>query len=420
MRNLVFLFAWCCTMSVAIAQKNQTYLEITAQASDNLTSLLHDYRVSDFECDVELFYEINHLSEKSRLKKGKNYLLPVVIYPFNDKNIRTSTGIKDLNAAKRIEKYNERMVAQGIKKANFKTDNEIWIPYHEVNCPNETIRTSTDDEEDDETTPVAMYDAPKSVTKNMLMAEIGMSEGKKRYFPIFGAGNDYIPLKSSKLAGKIFYIDSGHGGPDPGAVAKYKNKNLCEDEYNYDVGLRLCRNLIMQGATAYMIVRDPDDGLRTEEILAADDDEFYWGGVKMFRGQRSRLVQRSNVVNKLYEKHRQQGIKDQDQKLIIIHIDSQIKSLQTDVFFYYEPDSKAGKQLAVQMHQKLKEKYTKFREQKAYKGTVTARDLHMLRECKPTSVFIELGNLQNAYDLKRFLPDSNRQSIADWLYEGLF
>jgi N-acetylmuramoyl-L-alanine amidase len=422
MQKTIPLLALCSLFfSAAIAQKSNNYLKVTAQANDNITSLLRDYRVSDFECDVELFYEINNLEEKARLKRGKIYLLPVLIYPFNDKNIRTSIGSNDLDAAKRIEKYNEKMVARSIKPKLFKEDGELWVPYHEIKCGNETIRPNEEEEDEDDTENVpSLYEnIAKSPIKNLSLVDLGMSEGRKRMYSIFGKEHEYIPLKSSKLMGKIFYIDSGHGGPDPGAVAKHNGKTLCEDEYNYDVGLRLCRNLIANGATAYMIVRDPNDGLRAQEVLVADDDEFYWGNIKMFRAQKSRLVQRSNVVNKLYEKHRKQGIKDKDQKLIIIHIDSQIKSLQTDIFFYYEPNNKDGKELAQQMHQKLTEKYTKHRGQKKYKGTVTARDLHMLRECKPAAVFIELGNLQNAYDLKRFLPEANRQAMADWLYEGM-
>ena len=43
----------------------------------------------------------------------------------------------------------------------------------------------------------------------------------------------------------------------------------------------------------------------------------------------------------------------------------------------------------------------------------------MLRETKPTSVYIEMGNIKSEADLQRFLKESNRQALASWLFEGL-
>jgi len=36
----------------------------------------------------------------------------------------------------------------------------------------------------------------------------------------------------------------------------------------------------------------------------------------------------------------------------------------------------------------------------------------MLREVKPNSVFIELGNIRNSYDQQRFLKATNREALA--------
>jgi len=45
--------------------------------------------------------------------------------------------------------------------------------------------------------------------------------------------------------------------------------------------------------------------------------------------------------------------------------------------------------------------------------------LHMLRETKPTSIYIELGNITNPKDQKRIIWTNNRQALANWLYEGI-
>ncbi|MBK9552744.1 MAG: N-acetylmuramoyl-L-alanine amidase [Saprospiraceae bacterium] len=62
----------------------------------------------------------------------------------------------------------------------------------------------------------------------------------------------------------------------------------------------------------------------------------------------------------------------------------------------------------------------KYEEQgnRKYTGTVKSRDLYVVKYSAPPALFVELGNIQNVNDQKRFLKSENRQSLADWLYEG--
>jgi N-acetylmuramoyl-L-alanine amidase len=239
----------------------------------------------------------------------------------------------------------------------------------------------------------------------------------KRVFSIFGPKYAYTPLVSKKLAGKVFYVVSGHGGPDPGAMAKRGSSTLCEDEYAYDVSLRLCRNLVSHGATAYMINRDPNDGIRSDQYLNCDSDEVLWGNVQMSHRQKKRLFQRSDIINELYEKHEKQGVTEQ--LAIMIHVDSRSRSERTDVFFYHFPGNIQGHEKAEQLHRTMTAKYAKYRKGGYFHGTVIGRDLHMLRETKPLGVYVELANIQNAADQQRILVERNRQLLADWLFEGL-
>ncbi|MDD4193481.1 MAG: N-acetylmuramoyl-L-alanine amidase, partial [Mangrovibacterium sp.] len=84
---------------------------------------------------------------------------------------------------------------------------------------------------------------------------------------IFGPKYKSVSRKDHQLAGVVYYLVSGHGGPDPGAVGRFGNQLLCEDEYAYDVTLRLARRLHEHGAQVYVIVRDKNDGIRDERIL---------------------------------------------------------------------------------------------------------------------------------------------------------
>ncbi|HHS95618.1 MAG TPA: N-acetylmuramoyl-L-alanine amidase [Phaeodactylibacter sp.] len=310
--------------------------------------------------------------------------------------------------------------------------NILWVAYHELHCLGNAKPIDTSQ-------PIATPPIKQNVSlgknkdksrpkppefKNKesdkldpeLIKKLERSGGLRKY-PIFGNKHSYIRLLDNSLRGKVYYIVSGHGGPDSGATGKQNKHLLCEDEYAYDVALRLTRQLLQRGALVYMIIRDPNDGLRSGKYLGHDEDEYCWGNYKIPRSQKQRLFQRSNAINKLYEKHKKQGIKEQ--YCIVIHIDSRSTGQNTDVFFYHFPGSKEGRDLALRIHRTFKNKYRIHRRNGKYHGTVTPRDLHMLREPKPTSVFIELGNIRNKNDQKRIVEQSNREALAKWLYEGL-
>ncbi len=376
-------------LSSDIFAADPAYLSIMPQDGDGVMSILRRYQLLESKCDVEKFYKINGLNKKSKLYSGRKYKLPIFIYEYNGKSIRSTIGVNNWDKAIRIRDYNKMLYSNGIKSTKFtQGEKKLWVPYREIYC-DEIVE----------------------------IKPISPSPNSKRNFPIFGKKHSKTPLKSNQLKGHVYYIVGGHGGPDPGAVGKYGKYSLCEDEYAYDVALRLCRKLIEHGAVAYMITRDVNDGIRSGKILMCDKDETTWKNQNIFSSQKPRLLQRSNVINQLYERHRLSGAKKQ--MSIAIHIDSRRVGERTDVFFYYHMDSPAGKKAATQIHGKLKDKYRIHRKSKEYTGTVSARDLHMLRETKPTSVYIELGNIRNPSDQKRFVLESNRELLAKWLFEGL-
>lgn len=397
MKIRLLLFTLCLPLVFAWSAELKGYYKAPALPGDGIYSLLRRFQLDQYSCNFEKFYSLNNLKKNAPLRVGREYALPIMVYTFNGKTIRSSIGIDDWDTAVRIQNYNEKMLEIALREASFKTDNILWVPYHELNCPQADLAIPA---------PVAA-DQPESVDGG----------SGSRIFPIFGKEYENTPLISNKLRGKVFYIVGGHGGPDPGAMTTRAGQSLCEDEYAYDVALRLCRNLISHGATAYMINRDPDDGIRSGNYLPCDTDEVLWGNIKMDARQKTRLTQRSEVINELYEKHRLQGVTDQ--KIIIIHVDSRNTRERIDLFFYHHPDSPESKEIALQLHRKMRQKYKKYRKTGEYHGTVTARDLHMLRETKPPSIYVELANIRNQYDQQRIILESNRRALADWLLEGL-
>ena len=99
--------------------------------------------------------------------------------------------------------------------------------------------------------------------------------------PMFGPKYARVTLRDRTMAGAVYYLVPGHGGPDPGAIGHYGKHPLPEDEYAYDVTIRLARILMEHGATVYMIVHDPNDGIRDAPILKLDRDELTYPNQKI-------------------------------------------------------------------------------------------------------------------------------------------
>jgi len=234
---------------------------------------------------------------------------------------------------------------------------------------------------------------------------------------LFLEEKDAIKVVDNQLEMHVYYIVSGHGGPDPGANIMLDGKLIAEDEYAYDVSLRLAKNLLMHNAKVYMIVRDENDGIRDEEYLKHDKDEVVWGGEEIPLNQSQRLRQRTRIINKLYAENLAKGHKVQ--RVIETHIDSRYVDRKVDIFFYYNASKNDSKALANTMFDTIKVKYDEKQKGRGYTGEVKARDLWMITASIPPVVYVELGNITNEFDRKRLLLADNRQAIANWFTQGI-
>ena len=240
--------------------------------------------------------------------------------------------------------------------------------------------------------------------------------GKKRVVRerLFGKKLADVPVTSNRLQGACFYVVSGHGGPDPGAIGKIGKVELHEDEYAYDVALRLARNLMQEGAEVHIIIQDAKDGIRDDSYLSNSKRETCMGDAIPLN-QVQRLQQRCNKINALYQKDRKNYSYC---RAIFIHVDSRSKGKQTDVFFYHSNKKAVSKRLANNMKDTFESKYGKHQPNRGFSGTVSGRNLYVLSHTTPASVFVELGNIQNSFDQRRLVINSNRQALAKWLMEG--
>lgn len=239
--------------------------------------------------------------------------------------------------------------------------------------------------------------------------------GNETEYSIFGKKYALVPNMGKDLEGAVYYLISGHGGPDPGAIENYEGKIIAEDEYAYDITLRLARELMSQGAKVYIIIIDPNDGIRDERILEIDRDEVTYPSLEIPLNQLARLKQRVDAVNTLYAENT-----GKYQRLIVTHVDSRSSGQNIDVFFYHHEKSKNGKRFAENIHTTFQNKYQKYQPNREYSGTFEDRtNLYLVKKTHPAMVYIEIGNIKNTKDQRRILDPDNRQALAKWISEGV-
>ena len=233
--------------------------------------------------------------------------------------------------------------------------------------------------------------------------------------PLFGRDFERIEFIDQRLRGAVFYLVSGHGGPDPGAMGKIGKNILCEDEYAYDITLRFGRELLRHGAKVYFIVRDPHDGIRNELYLKSSKDEVCYPDQEIPLNQVQRLKQRVDAINMLYRNERIENYR----RCIELHVDARNTKKNIDIFFYYHEGSKNGERLALTLRNSIERKYQLKQPGRGYSGDVSTRNLYMLEKTIPTALFIELGNINHVRDQQRLIYENNRQALARWMCDGV-
>jgi N-acetylmuramoyl-L-alanine amidase len=251
-----------------------------------------------------------------------------------------------------------------------------------------------------------------------MLANGGLRRGTSYVLPVAGTirydlfGDDYASIKkeSNDLGNVAFFLVSGHGGRDPGAVGTREGKPLHEDEYAYDVTLRVAHGLMSHGAEIHMMVTD-DDGIRDTKYLTPDQDERNADGSPVSRNKR--VQERVEQINVLAKKSTAQ-IK----RVIEIHVDARERSsTQVDVHFYY--NSPQGLRLSSILRDTMREQYLLAQPNRGYNGKVSKANLYTLKHTNPVATYVELGNIHHQRDQLRIIEPGNRQAIANWIVLGL-
>lgn len=391
-RNLLLFIFTFCLHSILFSQE---YVESKPLKGKGVKNLLEHYQLNSDSEAISVFASINGLDRYNPVLLADNtYKLPIRIFVFNGVNIRTTINNPDYETALSVQHFNEELHARSLKPADFRKDNQLWVPLIGYMAKGKSQNTPLSDNE----------------------MPIPTIEATSVNIPLFGKDREKVEFKSNKLKDVSFYLVAGHGGPDPGAIGSNSGYTLHEDEYAYDVILRLAERLIQEGAHVEVIIEDPDDGIREEVYLSNSYDETC-DGASIPLNQLERLKQRVDRVNSLYQTN--SGATNRHH-FISIHVDSRAsKQSQIDIFFYHAQGSVEGERIADALRDKIEDKYNSAQPGRGYKGSVSPRGLYVIRKSMPVATFIELGNIQNPRDQKRILQPDNRQAIANWLTEGL-
>lgn len=447
---IFFVLSMIIIQYTSYSAKKDSLLTVYPKQGDGIGIILKRYNIPATKEYIETFKTMNtnRLDKNSNIVLDKLYVLPIKVLPFNGVNIRTSINNSDRSIAEKVQEYNLKMKSKGLKD-DFKKDKTLWLPIDnilsetflneeelknsiaekkidntrvsEITSNKETITNKSKEINISNDNVADSIENEKENTKNIGKANKSKINTRVKAInsiytePLLGKDYQDVKIVTNRLIGTTFYLDAGHGGIDPGAVGVSNNTEMHEDEYAYDVTIRLARKLIEHGADVYMIVQDKTDGIRDSKFLNNKFDEVYHGDIPITMENKQRLRTRGSIVNELYRKNEYANKRHQ---LVTIHVDSRITEQRIDIFFYYKNDGGKSQKTANTLLKTIENKYNKAQPGRGYKGSVTNRSLYMLNNTLPPAVYIELGNIQNQLDQVRFLEVNNRQAIANWLCDG--
>ena len=182
-----------------------------------------------------------------------------------------------------------------------------------------------------------------------------------------------------------------------------------EDEYAYDIILRLGREFLKRGAKVHFIIQDRK-GWNTDQAILNNSKRETCMGKTIPLNQvppfNSDVMRSTECTGR---------IRAATNVPFLSMWTAGTGNNQTDVYFYHAPGSKYGKRLAQEIQRTFKSKYNRYQPNRGSEGTVSDRNLFVLRNTTPVAVFLEVGNIQNAQDQKRLVIADNRQALANWI-----
>ena len=250
-------------------------------------------------------------------------------------------------------------------------------------------------------------------------------------------------------------LDSGHGGRDPGATAgSLKNKDLIyEDEVVYDISKRMSKLFKKQGIIVHPTLSDPNQKQPIRYLSHSHDrdERLLVTPNYLTRNARIGVNMRVYLVNHIFKNLRKKKVPSENILFISLHGDALHSSLSGAMVYYPDRRLRRGRfNMSNKIYRKRKEystnltykprdnKYSEKLSKSFGKNIINEfRELglrthrvssavrgYLYRKGKktlpavlrysmvPTSVLVEIANLNNRRDRRDLLKSKTRQQIA--------
>ena len=250
-------------------------------------------------------------------------------------------------------------------------------------------------------------------------------------------------------------LDSGHGGRDPGATAgSLKNKDLIyEDEVVYDISKRMSKLFKKQGIIVHPTLSDPNQKKPIRYLSHSHDrdERLLVTPNYLTRNARIGVNMRVYLVNHIFKNLRKKKVPSENILFISLHGDALHSSLSGAMVYFPDSRLRRGRfNMSSKIYRKRKEystnltykprdnKYSEKLSKSFGKNIINEfRELglrthrvssavrgYLYRKGKktlpavlrysmvPTSVLVEIANLNNRLDRRDLLKSKTRQKIA--------